>query len=105
MPIEMPSSRQNLTQDGELFPSIKWYDFWSRLRFSASAVGETRMSYVPGEPEGWLLADGRAVSRTEYPALFAAIGIIYGAGDGSTTFNLPTAPAGDPGPYTFIVAA
>lgn len=32
---------------------------------------------------------GQAVSRTDYAALFTAIGTTYGAGDGSTTFNLP----------------
>lgn len=41
------------------------------------------------EPTGWLLCDGRAVSRTIYAALFAAAGTQWGAGDGSTTFNLP----------------
>lgn len=40
-------------------------------------------------PESWLLCDGQAVSRSEYPSLFNKIGTIYGAGDGSTTFNLP----------------
>ena len=40
-------------------------------------------------PEGFLLCDGAAYSRTEYPELFTAIGTIYGAGDGSTTFNVP----------------
>ena len=40
-------------------------------------------------PEGFLLCDGAAYSRTEYPELFAAIGTIYGEGDGSTTFNVP----------------
>jgi len=40
-------------------------------------------------PSGWLLCDGTAVSRTTYAALFAAIGIGFGGGDGSTTFNLP----------------
>lgn len=40
-------------------------------------------------PTGWLLCYGQAVSRTTYSALFAAIGTTYGAGDGSTTFNLP----------------
>jgi len=40
-------------------------------------------------PAGWLLCDGTAVSRTTYADLFAAIGTTYGAGDGSTTFNLP----------------
>lgn len=40
-------------------------------------------------PSGWLLCDGSAVSRTTYAALFAVIGTTHGAGDGSTTFNLP----------------
>jgi len=40
-------------------------------------------------PAGWLLCDGRAVSRTTYAALFGAIGTTAGAGDGATTFNLP----------------
>ena len=40
-------------------------------------------------PSGWLKANGAAVSRTTYAALFAAIGERYGRGDGRTTFNLP----------------
>lgn len=40
-------------------------------------------------PAGWLLCYGQAVSRSTYGALFNAIGTTYGAGDGSTTFNLP----------------
>lgn len=40
-------------------------------------------------PAGFLKANGAVVSRTTYPELFSAIGTIYGAGDGSTTFGLP----------------
>ena len=40
-------------------------------------------------PSGWVLADGSAVSRATYPELFSSIGVTYGAGDGSTTFNVP----------------
>lgn len=40
-------------------------------------------------PANWLFCDGSAVSRTTYAALFATISTTYGAGDGSTTFNLP----------------
>lgn len=40
-------------------------------------------------PSGWLLCDGSAVSRTTYATLFAAVNTTYGAGNGSTTFNLP----------------
>lgn len=56
--------------DGALVGSVTWY---------AGA----------GTPENYLLCDGSAVSRTNYADLFAVIGITYGAGDGSTTFNLP----------------
>jgi len=40
-------------------------------------------------PSGWLVCDGSAISRTTYAALFAVIGTTWGAGDGSTTFNIP----------------
>jgi len=40
-------------------------------------------------PVGWFLCDGQEVSRVGFAALFAAIGTLYGVGDGSTTFNLP----------------
>lgn len=40
-------------------------------------------------PTGWLLCYGQEVSRTTYAALFALLGTTYGAGDASTTFNLP----------------
>lgn len=48
------------------------------------------MPYAAGTaPTGWLLCDGSAVSRTTYAALFALIGISYGSGNGTTTFNVP----------------
>lgn len=40
-------------------------------------------------PNGWLLCYGQAVSRTTYADLFAVIGTTFGAGNGSTTFNVP----------------
>lgn len=40
-------------------------------------------------PEGWLAANGSAVSRTTYARLFSRIGTTYGVGDGVNTFNLP----------------
>ncbi len=40
-------------------------------------------------PTGYLKCNGQAVSRTTYAALFTAIGVKYGLGDGSTTFNVP----------------
>ncbi|MGE5553290.1 MAG: phage tail protein [Betaproteobacteria bacterium] len=46
------------------------------------------VAYSTPEP-GWLECNGAAVSRSAYAALFAAIGTTFGAGDGTTTFNLP----------------
>lgn len=40
-------------------------------------------------PTGYLLCNGAAISRAQYPELFAAIGTTWGAGDGSSTFNIP----------------
>lgn len=40
-------------------------------------------------PNGWILCQGQAISRTTYAGLFTAIGTNYGSGDGSTTFNVP----------------
>lgn len=40
-------------------------------------------------PTGFLEENGQAISRTTYSALFAIIGVVFGAGDGSTTFNIP----------------
>lgn len=44
---------------------------------------------VNSEPAGFLVRDGSLISRTTYSDLFAVIGTEYGAGDGSTTFQLP----------------
>jgi microcystin-dependent protein len=40
-------------------------------------------------PTGFLLCNGQTVSRVTYAALFAIVGVVFGAGDGSTTFTLP----------------
>ena len=40
-------------------------------------------------PNGWLLCNGQAVSRGTYSALFSIIGTTFGAGNGTSTFNLP----------------
>lgn len=52
-------------------------------------VGQVCFFGMTTVPEGFLKANGAAISRTTFAALFAAIGTTYGAGNGSTTFNLP----------------
>ncbi len=54
-------------------------------------IGDIKMSVREDNYEGWLVCDGRAISRETYSALFALIGIAFGDGDQSTTFNLPDA--------------
>lgn len=45
---------------------------------------------LDGAPdEFWIPCDGRAVSRSTYPALFSCIGTRHGSGNGETTFNVP----------------
>ncbi len=67
-------------------------------QIATTAFVTTSFSYFTGAmmmwptataPTGFLLCAGTAVSRSTYAALFAVIGTAYGAGDGSTTFNLP----------------
>jgi microcystin-dependent protein len=71
-------------------------DYWLSI-FQLFERGECSM-FEPGFlmafagdtiPEGWLVCDGSLVLRADYPALFEAIGEIYGAGNGSTNFGLP----------------
>ena len=81
---------------GRLLPRNKAYTGGNgtTLKLSSStfvAVGDIKMSARTGDFDGWLKCDGRAVFRDAYPALFAVIGTSFGAGNGSTTFNVPDA--------------
>lgn len=79
-----------------------WNDIYSSLRThindTTKHVSENNKTELVGEiknysgtsvPDGYLLCDGSAVSRTTYAKLFAVIGTTWGTGDGSSTFNLP----------------
>mgnify|MGYP000018293173 FL=1 len=52
-------------------------------------VGAVMWLAAQKAPDGYLICDGALVSRTDYADLFAVIGTTFGAGDGSTTFQLP----------------
>ena len=64
-------------------------DLAGALAALLTPVGVVECFARAAAPGGWLACDGAAVSRTTYADLFAAIGTAFGAGDGSTTFNLP----------------
>ena len=55
----------------------------------SAAVGTVIYHSANTAPTGFIKANGAAISRTTYADLFAAIGTTYGAGDGSSTFNVP----------------
>lgn len=59
--------------------------------FAASRIPAGAVQYfaMSTAPTGWLEANGSAVLRASYSDLFSSIGTLYGAGDGSTTFNIP----------------
>ena len=61
----------------------------TKMLQTSSVVGEIKAYAGSTVPNGWLICDGSAISRTDYPLLFNAIGTLWGVGDGSTTFNLP----------------
>lgn len=68
-----------------------WQAFFNTFYASVTTVPTGMIvmfsSNIP--PTGWLLCDGSAVSRDAYSDLYGIIGNAFGAGDGSTTFNLP----------------
>lgn len=72
-----------------------WYRIWNTDTWNGWSVingdnvGEVATFARATPPAGWLRCNGAAVSRVTYSRLFAAIGTTFGAGDGSTTFNLP----------------
>ena len=72
-------------------------------------VGSIIMYGAAAAPTNWLLCDGTAVNRTTYADLFTAIGVTYGAGNGSSTFNVPNLqgvfPAGYDGGSSYALAA
>lgn len=79
---------------GATTQDILTVDASGKVAFPQGVLGATPagavMSFAMSTaPTGWLKADGSAVSRTTYANLFSAIGITYGTGDGSSTFNLP----------------
>ena len=78
------TSGQFLQTDGS--GNLSWGTVAASSLFAAGMV----IPYAGSSaPSGWLLSYGQAVSRSTYSDLFSAIGTTYGAGDGSTTFNLP----------------
>lgn len=90
---------------GSVIQPYEYQTYWEANALinakSPGRVGERKELYYEvtenqGEWDGWFKADGRELSRAIYADLFAAIGTQWGAGDGSTTFNLPSSGGRSP---------
>jgi microcystin-dependent protein len=63
---------------------------WSSVAVGSGVPTGTGIDwFTTTPPSGFLLCDGSAVGRSAFPALWSVLGTVWGAGDGSTTFNLP----------------
>lgn len=81
MTVQTPTANAN--------PATKQYVDEKVSASTGVPAGAIMFFGVKSIPDGWLICNGANVSRRDYAALFAAIGTTYGAGDGSSTFNLP----------------
>lgn len=93
LPVRTATQRNSVSQEGSVLYNtdtdqlnVRRSDAWIPVE---SPVGSVQMYAVDSAPEGWLLCNGQAVSRTIYAKLFAVLSTTYGSGDGSTTFNVP----------------
>ena len=81
MTVQTPTANAN--------PATKQYVDEKVSASTGVPAGAIMFFGVKSIPDGWLICNGANVSRTDYAALFAAIGTTYGTGNGSTTFGLP----------------
>lgn len=112
--LALPLTPETLVSPSTLLVGTRvWTQLFNRrviiLGAASGGVVETPIGTLApfagsAAPTNWLLANGAAVSRATYAALFAVCGTTYGAGDGTTTFNLPNlvnrVPVGSGGTYT-----
>lgn len=63
---------------------------WITQRQEPVPIGTISLFGGATPPSGWLQCNGAAVSRTTYSDLFQIVGTTFGAGNGTTTFNVPT---------------
>ena len=91
-PGKLAVSAGGITSNELASNSVTTAKLTSEITNSLVPSGAVMAFAMNGAPTGWLAANGSAVSRTTYSALWTALGTTsspYGQGDGSTTFNLP----------------
>jgi microcystin-dependent protein len=80
-----------LAKKAKVYTGTEWVDLAAATVDLSTLLPAGMVAPFAGSaaPEGYLLCDGSAISRTGYARLFTAISTAYGTGDGSTTFNIP----------------
>lgn len=80
-----------VTTSGSTVTAVSQTNLTDTLQYALLPTGSIQLygGQYDNIPNGWLLCDGSAVSRTTYEKLFDIIGTQFGIGDGSSTFNLP----------------
>jgi hypothetical protein len=88
-----PATNRNVsietTGTGKISLNTGTVEVSATANFTFIPVGTINTSVVSTVPSGFLYCNGQAVSRTTYARLFSAINTTFGAGNGSTTFNVP----------------
>ena len=88
-PLTLPSKIFESDQKQHRANAKSLEDFAQGIYTQLIPVGTILMYGGVTPPSGYLYCNGAAVSRTTYVTLFQILGTVFGAGDGSTTFNLP----------------
>jgi microcystin-dependent protein len=88
-PVEFRTWLKNYIENAGISVSASQIQGTNTLRTGMPAGILIPCASAGAVPPDALVTDGRAVSRTTYSVLFSKIGTAWGAGDGSTTFNLP----------------
>ncbi|MFY8165133.1 MAG: phage tail protein [Sediminibacterium sp.] len=73
----------------QVFNGTAWVNMIGGNATADQALGSVTIFPFNAIPSDFLPCNGQAISRTTYAALFVKIGVLYGSGNGSTTFNLP----------------
>lgn len=93
LPENIALAFQSLYARLRTFTAVSFNEDGTLIPASADAgivpIGGSILWHSDVIPAKWLLCDGTAISRVTYKELFAIIGVAYGVGDGSTTFNVP----------------
>lgn len=89
-PLQMPAKRFETDEKAHRSNNTALEQFGNIAFLGFVPVGGACAYGGDTPPAGWLEANGAAIKRNAYKALFSIYGTTYGSGDGSTTFNIPT---------------